>query len=328
MDSDSTLPPVFARPTLAVSACLLGQPVRYDGGHKRLAYLTDTLAAQVELVALCPEAGSGLGVPRAPIQLIGDAAHPRALAVHDPTQDVTAPLQRYARERLAELRQASGCLLKRDSPSCGLRGVKLRASPTARARRRATGIFAAAVQAQLPWLPLEQEDVLDVPWRRDSFLLRLYTYSRWQELLREASERTALERFHRLHLPLVMARSQAAGRRLTRYVQSSRHPWHHAGTPYIQALLDVLRRPATRARHHRVLRSLADSLQPRVAAPVLRQLHAQLQAYENGSLPFSSVHAALRRCAHQATAADFCGWLYLDPYPPSLRDTKPETAAE
>ncbi len=328
MDSETPSPPAFPRPRLAVSACLLGQPVRYDGGHKRHAYLTDRLTAEVDLVALCPEAGIGLGVPRPPIQLVGEAAQPRALAVHDPGRDVTASLQRHARDRLAELSTVHGCLLKRDSPSCGLRGVKLRPTPHSGARRRATGIFAAALRSHLPLLPLEQEDALDVPWRRERFLLRLYTYCRWQHMLRQTREAEALQRFHQVHAPLVMARSQAACRRLARYAALQPNPSRCTQKKYIQELLRVLGRPATPARQHQVLRWLALSLRARLDAGAYRQLSEQIQGFHHGFVSLPAVHEALGRRAREAGPDDFGGWVYLYPYPHDLVATPPATGPE
>ncbi|MFD0774688.1 DUF523 domain-containing protein, partial [Streptomonospora algeriensis] len=58
-----------ARPRVGVSSCLLGAPVRYNGGHSRYRFLTDMLDRHVEWVPICPEAEIGLGVPRETLRL-------------------------------------------------------------------------------------------------------------------------------------------------------------------------------------------------------------------------------------------------------------------
>jgi uncharacterized protein YbbK (DUF523 family) len=113
---------------VGISSCLLGQPVRYDGGDKRSALCLDELAQLFDFVPTCPEAGAGLGVPRPAVRLTGDAAAPRARGVDDPALDVTDQLQAYANARVPELDDLCGYVFIRNSPSCGLFNVKLYAS--------------------------------------------------------------------------------------------------------------------------------------------------------------------------------------------------------
>lgn len=311
---------VFSRPGLAVSACLLGEPVRYDGGHKRHRYLAEVLSAYVDCVPLCPEAGIGMGIPRAPIQLVGTAEQPRALGVQDPSRDFSAHLQQFAAERHAQLRSVSGYLFKRDSPSCGLRRVKLFATPGGRMQRRGTGIFAAAVTAAVPLLPVEEEDALDDPLRREPFLCRLFAYWRWQ-LLQQAGtpDITALRDFHRAHAHLVRAHSRAACQRLSRLLAAADAGALDATAGrYIRELLAALTRPASHDRHCAVQRELARELEPHLDAARRSALLAQLQAYRNGALPLARAVAALRDAFATCAACGNPEYTYLTPYPAGL----------
>ena len=109
---------------LGVSACLLGQAVRYDGGHKRDSFLTETLGPFVEWVPVCPEVEIGLPIPRTPIRLVGAARAPR-LVVETTGDDLTERMRRYASAKARELEALGLCgyVLKSGSPSCGLLGV-------------------------------------------------------------------------------------------------------------------------------------------------------------------------------------------------------------
>ena len=162
-------------PRIAVSACLLGEAVRYDGTDKRDGSICGELADQYELVPVCPEVGAGLGVPRPPVHLTGEREAPRALGVEDDSLDVTAPLQAYIDTLLDELDGVDGAILKARSPSCGL------AVPVRDAGGRphpGMGLFARALAARRPDLPLADEADLADPERRQVFLARVQAHAR------------------------------------------------------------------------------------------------------------------------------------------------------
>src|SRR5437899_5878184 len=142
---------------LGISACLLGQAVRYDGGHKRDPFLAETLWRFVEWVPVCPEVELGLGVPREPIRLEGDSASPRLVAVKSRT-NLTRAMTHLARARAEQLARLDlvGYVFKKDSPSCGMERVRVHADG-GRSRRRGTGLFARALMERLPLLPVEEE---------------------------------------------------------------------------------------------------------------------------------------------------------------------------
>ena len=144
---------------VAVSECLLGAPVRWDGEHNADIWPRELLEAVFSLVGLCPEVGVGMGVPRPPIQLIGNATSPRAVAVHDQTLDYTDQLASWRRTVTPSIADVSGYVFADRSPSCGLTGVKVHAE-NGKWQRVGTGIHAAAVASAWPELPLiDAEDL-------------------------------------------------------------------------------------------------------------------------------------------------------------------------
>lgn len=166
---------------IAISSCLLGQRVRYDGAHKHNAYITDTLGQFFEFVAFCPEVAIGLDVPRPPIRLVVAGKHGvRARGVKEASLDVTDKLATYAKTVAPKLADVSGYILKKDSPSCGMERVKLY-SAKGKPIGSASGIYAGTLIELLPELPFEEEDRLMDPRTRENFIERVFAYHRWQQ---------------------------------------------------------------------------------------------------------------------------------------------------
>lgn len=158
---------------IGVSSCLLGQKVRYNGGHKRDNWIARTLARHFELVPICPEIAIGLGVPRAPIHLVSRAGKIRAVGIADRSLDVTNALTRYGRQMAATLDNLCGYVFKARSPSCAVAGIAVKG-----ARDTHAGLYAAAFLKTHPLLPVEDEERLQDAALRRQFLARVRAYAR------------------------------------------------------------------------------------------------------------------------------------------------------
>lgn len=164
---------------IAVSSCLLGNKVRYDGHDRHLPYITTALGARFDLIAICPEVAIELGIPRPPIELVGEADFPRALAVDDPSFDVTDRLANYGREQATILAGISGYILKSRSPSCGLAGVPIK-RPGGTIQYSSQGIYVRHLLQSLPELPVIEETGLNDTNARDQFIESVLAYHRRQ----------------------------------------------------------------------------------------------------------------------------------------------------
>jgi uncharacterized protein YbbK (DUF523 family) len=181
---------VSDRPRLGVSACLLGEPVRYNAGHKRDDWLVDVLGPLVEWVAVCPEVEAGFGTPRETMQLVRKGEEGIALLTTETARDVTATMRRFADRRIEELALASldGYVFKADSPSCGVDGVPLSTSEPISAGLAAddvttgSGLFAAALMSRLPDLPIADERRLADPDARQRFVERVFAHHRARKM--------------------------------------------------------------------------------------------------------------------------------------------------
>jgi len=183
--TSKTDPPVVR---LGVSACLLGEKVRYDGGHKRDRFLVETLGPRVQWVPVCPEMAIGLGVPRESVDLVRTKSGVRMVATKS-GKDHTEAMESWAAAHVEELARARlhGFVLKKDSPSCGLFGVKLHHESGRAATRDGRGLFANALVARFKLMPVEEEGRLADVKIRENFLERVFAYERWTRLLDESS---------------------------------------------------------------------------------------------------------------------------------------------
>ncbi len=173
-----------SRPRVGISACLLGQEVRYDGGHRRNDFLTDTLGSYVEWVPVCPEVELGMGTPRPPIRLQRQGGEIR-LVIPSTGRDYTDAMREYAERRVDALAKLDldGYVLKRGSPSCGLEGVEIHHG-TGSSARDGRGLFAEALKTRLPDLPAAEEGWLEEPWFRERFLQRVFARHHLRRLQR------------------------------------------------------------------------------------------------------------------------------------------------
>ena len=158
---------------VGISSCLLGEPVRWDGGHKRDHLLVSELGRFFEWLPVCPEVEVGMGVPRPPVRLLSVEAKIR-MVENETGRDHTHAMRAYARRRAAELKERDLCgyVLKQDSPSCGMAGVTVyrTGAPSVRDGR---GLFAEALIEAMPWLPVEDEGRLSDALLRERFIERV-----------------------------------------------------------------------------------------------------------------------------------------------------------
>ncbi len=305
------------RPRIAVSACLLGQPVRFDGGHRRDRFVTEDLAPWVEFVPVCPEVEVGLGVPRETLRLVQTPAGVRLVAPRSGL-DHTDRLAGYARARLTELRAAgvTGFLLKSGSPTCGLDRVRVY-GPTGHVVGRARGRFAASLLAGWPDLPVEEEGRLRDPVLREHFLERVFALWTWQQFASQPVRPRDLVRFHMEEKLRLLAHDPARAAWLGRLVaEAARDP--SALTRYGAVYAAALARPVTRARHVNVLQHAAGVLR-RVLGPALRaDLSEAIDAYRRGWVPLAVPVRLIRAWARAFGPAWLGAQRYLVPYPDAL----------
>jgi uncharacterized protein YbgA (DUF1722 family)/uncharacterized protein YbbK (DUF523 family) len=310
-----------AKIRIGVSACLLGREVRYNGGHKRDSFLTDTFGAFVDFVPVCPEVEIGMGTPRPPIRLERRADGEIRLAMPSTGEDYTERMLSYAARRIGELAalDLDGYVLKKDSPSCGMERVKVYDSHTI-PTKSGRGLFAEEILRRLPDLPVEEEGRLNDPLLRENFITRVFLHHRWREAERAGWSRAALMRFHERHKLLLMARNQAGMRRLGRLLGTSGKdaPLADLVGAYREGLTEVMRRPATRRGHTNVLQHLLGFVSDHLDREDRAELVEMIERYRLGLVPLIVPLTLIRHHVRRVDVPYLKDQAYLEPHPHEL----------
>jgi uncharacterized protein YbgA (DUF1722 family)/uncharacterized protein YbbK (DUF523 family) len=301
---------------IGVSACLLGDEVRHDGGHKRDAFLTKVLGPLVEFVKVCPEIEIGMGTPREPIQLLERDGVIRLVAVKTGV-DYTDRMDAYAARRVEALARERLCgyVLKKDSPSCGMTRVKVRSGQDP-VTRRGVGQFARTLLARFPHLPIEEEGRLADPKLRENFIERVFAYSRLRALFASAWSVGDLVAFHAAHKLVLLAHSASACTRLGRLVAHARSMDRGAlREQYTAGFMDALAIVATRARHVNVLQHIAGYFKKTLDQASRDELAATIDNYRKGLVPLIVPVTLLRHHVRQQGVSYLADQVYLSPRP-------------
>lgn len=302
---------------LGISSCLLGEQVRFDGGHKRDTFINEALGKFFEFIPACPEVAIGLGIPRPPIRLVGDPAAPRAVGVRDPDLDVSDALSNYGKRMGRELGSLSGYIFKKGSPSCGMERVKV--YQTGQPSKAGTGLYARAFMDQQPLLPVEEEGRLGDPVLRENFIERVFAYRRWQELEARGLSAARLVDFHTIHKLNLMAHGTQYYRALGQIVaQAGAKGLRQRGECYINGFMAALKHRATRKRHTNVLMHVMGYLKKNLDHDDKAELLEVIEAYRLGRVPLIVPTTLLKHHFRRHPDPYMARQIYLNPHPPEL----------
>jgi uncharacterized protein YbgA (DUF1722 family)/uncharacterized protein YbbK (DUF523 family) len=307
---------------IGISSCLLGQKVRFDGGHKRDAFLVDTFGRYVEWVPVCPEVEVGMGTPREAVRLEKAESGPFPILMVAPKSgtDWTARMTAFVTRRVDELAalDLSGYVLKSNSPSCGLERVRIYgegAMPT----RTGRGLFAEALASRCPTLPLEEEGRLSDPRLRENFVERVFAYRRLRELFSGRWIVGDLVRFHTAHKLTVLAHQPAAYTVLGRLVADAKGRARGAlQQEYEQRFMGALSRIATPKRQANVLQHIVGYFRDRLHADDRAELLSLIEDHRTGVVPLVVPITLIRHHVRRLGIEYLKGQVYLEPHPREL----------
>lgn len=308
------------RPGLGISACLLGDQVRFDGGHKRDAFLTDILSPHVRWVRVCPEVEVGMGTPRETLRLERRGRGAIRMVTTRTHIDHTGAMSAWARKRLTELERENLCgyVLKKDSPSCGMERVKI-FDASGVPQRTGRGIFAEALLQRFPNLPVEEEGRLSDPRLRENFIERVFAYHRLRRLFSGRWSVGGLVQFHTSHKMSLLSHSTVAYHELGRLVASAATvPRPALRSGYEAGFMRTLTLIATPRRHANVLMHMAGHLKKLLDSPSRQELAAIIDEYRRGLVPLVVPLTLLRHHARRLDVSYLLGQTYLEPHPREL----------
>jgi len=306
-------------PRLGISQCLLGEQVRYDGGHKRDRFLTDTLSQFVEWIPICPEVESGLGTPREAMRLVGTPEAPRLMTIKT-QNDHTATLNRFCHRKIHELKSfgLDGFVFKKDSPSCGIKQVRVYqhgSSPS----RKGRGLFAQAFQTFFPLIPIEDEDRLNDPEIRQNFIARVFGYHRWQNLLGSRLTRGSLVGFHTHHKYLLLAHSRPHHDKLGHLVASVNHfTPKQLALQYGATFMEALKVKTTVRKHVNVLKHLVGLFKKQISQAQRIELQDVIDDFHRGLTPFIAPLTLINHYVREHHIDSLAEQVYLQPHPNEL----------
>ncbi|HQI74007.1 MAG TPA: DUF523 and DUF1722 domain-containing protein [Smithella sp.] len=305
---------------LGISSCLLGNNVRYDGGHKLDRFLTDTLGKYVDYVPVCPEVECGLSIPRPSMRLEGNSEAPR-LIVTSTREDLTERMKTWAKKRIADLEKEDLCgfIFKSDSPSSGMERVKIyneKSMPV----KNGVGIFAKIFMEHFPLLPVEDEGRLHDPGLRENFIERIFALKRWRETLKAKNFKKSLIDFHTKHKLLILAHSTKHYQMMGKLVAAQKNfSAKDIQKQYQDLLLEALKNKATPAKHVNVLQHMMGYFKEQLSGDEKKELLELIHAYRDGYIPLIVPVTLISHYVRKYDEPYLKEQAYLNPHPSELQ---------
>ena len=305
---------------VGISTCLLGQPVRYDGGHQGDRYLVDTLGRYMEYVPVCPEVECGLGTPREAMRLVGTPDNPR-LVTRKTGVDHTQKMIRWAKKRVKTLEKENLCgfIFKSKSPSSGMSRVKVY-NDQGMPAQTGVGMFARAFIDHFPLIPVEEDGRLHDPLIRENFIERVFTLKRWREHLNAKPTMGRLVDFHTKHKLLIMAHSPKHYREMGRMVADGKSTAIKTlYRRYESVLMHALELKATIRKNSNVLFHLVGYFKKRLTADEKKEIIDLIEQYRNGYIPLIVPVTLINHFVRKYQQPYLLMQTYLNPHPIALQ---------
>ena len=305
---------------LGISTCLLGENVRYDGGHKLDRFLTDTLGQYVDYVPVCPEVECGLPIPRESMHLEGDPESP-SLVTSRTKQDVTDRMVRWAEKRVVEIEEEDLCgfIFKSDSPSSGMERVRVyneKGMPV----KKGIGMFAKIFMEHFPLLPVEDEGRLHDPELRENFIERIFISKRWREALTQKESRGIVVNFHTKHKLLILSHSpkhyQTMGKLVAKAKELSIKELYQQ---YQTILMETLQLKTTPKKNANVLQHMMGYFKEQLSADEKRELLEVIDNYRQEYIPFIVPITLIQHYVRKYDQPYLKEQVYLNPHPLELQ---------
>ncbi|WP_176916938.1 YbgA family protein [Superficieibacter sp. BNK-5] len=307
---------------VGVSACVVGEQVRFDGGHKRLTFAVDDLASWVRFEPVCPEMGIGLPVPRPALRLVKNSEGDIGLRFSDKREgDLTADMEAFARQRIRHFEHLCGYIVCAKSPSCGMERVRVYDADGKNNRKAGRGIYTRILMETFPWLPVEEDGRLHDPLIRENFVERIYALHELNTLREAGLTRGELIAYHSRYKLLLLAHSQPKYRELGRFVAAI-NEWASLEdyfAEYRQRLMDLMSIPTSRRNHTNVLMHVQGYFRKQLNSRQRQELAALIDRYRQGLQPLLAPVTLIKHYMAEYPDAYLAGQRYFDPWPEELR---------
>lgn len=304
---------------IGVSSCLLGEKVRYDGGHKHDRYITDTLGNFFNYISVCPEVECGLPVPREAMRLVGDIKSPHLLTIKSKI-DYTEKMFKWINKKIPELEKENLCgfIFKSRSPSSGIKDVKIYNS-SGMLSGKGAGLFGGEFVRKFPYIPVIDEGRLHDPILRENFIERVFVFYRWKKLSKDLNNLRELLNFHTQHKLIIMSHSQKHLSLLGKLVANAKsREKDKVFSEYIDLLTDAMKLIATIKKNTNVLQHIAGYFKKNLSHDEKQELNEIIKNYQNGYIPLIVPVTLLNHYTRKYNILYLRNQLYLNPHPLEL----------
>ena len=305
---------------LGLSTCLLGENVRFDGGHKRDRFVTDTLGQFLEFVPVCPEMECGLGVPRESMRLEGNPESPR-LVTNRTKIDHTERMITWARKRVQELEKEDLCgfIFKSRSPSSGMERVRVY-NEKGIPEKKGVGMFARIFMEHFPLLPVEEDGRLHDIRLRENFIERIFALKRWREIMGDKLSRGKLVTFHTQHKLLLLSHSPKHAGAMGKLVAKAKHlPQDELYSAYQDLLMQALKLKTTIKKNINVLQHMMGYFKKQLSGDEKQELLETIDQYREGYIPLIVPITLIKHYVRKYDQPYLRQQVYLNPHPLELK---------
>ena len=305
---------------IGISTCLMGEPVRWNGGHARDRYLTDILGQYVEYVPVCPEVECGMGVPRETLRLVGNPDNPN-LVTSKTNVDHTRRMTEWARKRVKELEKKNLCgfIFKKNSPSSGLYRVPVK-NFKGMPQKKGQGIFARVFTEHFPLVPVEEDGRLHDVKLRETFIEQIFTLMRWRETLSKKKSLGNLIDFHTRHKLLIMSHSPTHSQMMGKLVAEGKTlPIEDVFIQYETLLIGALRLKTTLKKNINVMQHIMGYFKKRLSPDEKEELLEIIEQYRQEFVPLIVPVTLLNHYVRKYKQLYLAQQFYLNPHPIALK---------
>ncbi|MGD9158096.1 MAG: DUF523 and DUF1722 domain-containing protein [Desulfobacteraceae bacterium] len=305
---------------IGISSCLLGNKVRYDGGHKLDRFLRDIFGAFVEYVPVCPETECGLGIPREAMRLEGDIEDPRLMTIKS-REDITERMKQWSTRRIIGLKKGDLCgfIFKSKSPSCGIERVKVFNEKGTHVSK-GKGLFAEELINRFPLIPVEDEAGIHNPGLRENFIERIFTFRRWRDITKGKRTPGKLVKFHTENKLQFFAHSEKHYRLMGKIVAGAgKNDIEEVYKTYEETMLEVLKLKATPNKHTNVLMHMMGYFKKVLTSDEKQELLEKIGEYKDGFIPLIVPVTLIRHYVRKYDEPYLKNQTYLNPHPVELK---------
>jgi uncharacterized protein YbgA (DUF1722 family)/uncharacterized protein YbbK (DUF523 family) len=305
---------------LGISACLMGEPVRWNGGHARDRYLTDILGHYMEYVPVCPEVECGMGVPRETLRLVGDPDNPN-LVTSKTNIDHTRRMIEWAEEKVKTLEKENLCgfVFKKNSPSSGLYRVPVK-NFKGMPQKKGQGIFARVFTEHFPLVPVEEDGRLNDSKLRETFIEQIFTLMRWRKILSRKKSMGSLVDFHYRHKLLIMSHSPSHSQMMGKRVAEGKALlMEDLFTQYETLLIEALRLKTTLKKNINVLQHIMGYFKKQLSPDEKQELLEIIEQYRQEHVPLIVPVTLLNHYIRKYKQPYLAQQVYLNPHPIALK---------